>query len=126
VLDCVATDTDDATVDPRWGRVGKQKIVDTGSLASERMETIDEDSPRGRSPGWKTPLAAAGNPDVTQQLLKGTTVNGKKFNVHLDGYNMIPHFSGQTKDSPREFVMYFSDDGDVLAVRLGPLINARV
>ena len=41
---------------------------------------------------FPTLLAAAGNPDVTQQLLDGCTVGGKKFNVHLDGYNMIPYF----------------------------------
>jgi arylsulfatase len=68
---------------------------------------------------FPTLLAAAGNPDVTEQLLKGTTVNGEKFNVHLDGYNMIPYFSGAAKESPRNWIMYFSDDGDVMAVRIG-------
>jgi arylsulfatase len=43
VLDCVATTTDDPTVDPRWGRVGKQKIKDTGPLTKKRMENIEED-----------------------------------------------------------------------------------
>jgi len=43
VLDCVATSEDDPTVEPRWGRVGKQRCTDTGSLTRERMETIDED-----------------------------------------------------------------------------------
>ena len=43
VLDCKATDTDDATVDPRFGRVGKQTIHDTGPLTKKRMETIDDD-----------------------------------------------------------------------------------
>jgi arylsulfatase A-like enzyme len=247
VLDCVATDTDDPTTDPRWGRVGKQKVTDTGPLTAKRMETIDEDitaraiawmeqqvkadkpfflwynstamhmwshvaekniGKSGQDPysdrmvvhdeqigmilkkvdelgiadntivmystdngpendtwpdgantpfrsqkdtgwegGWRVPcfirwpgvikpgsvfngivshidmfptlLAAAGNPDVTEQLLKGTTVGDKKFNVHLDGYNMIPYFSGQTKNSPRQWLMYFSDDGDVMAMRVG-------
>ena len=68
---------------------------------------------------FPTLLAAAGNPDVTKQLLDGCTVGGKKFNVHLDGYNMIPYFSGQAKESPRNAIMYFSDDGDVIAVRVG-------
>jgi arylsulfatase len=68
---------------------------------------------------FPTFLAAAGNPDVTQQLLDGTTVDGKKFNVHLDGFNMIPYFSGKTKESPRNYIMYISDDGDVMAVRVG-------
>jgi arylsulfatase len=43
VLKCVATDTDDATEDPRFGRVGKQKIEDTGPLSRKRMETVDEE-----------------------------------------------------------------------------------
>ena len=42
VLDCKATDVDDPTVEPRWGRVGKQTIVDTGPLTRKRMETMDE------------------------------------------------------------------------------------
>ena len=43
LLDCVATDVDDPTVDPRWGRVGKQKIEDTGPLTRKRMETVEEE-----------------------------------------------------------------------------------
>ena len=43
VLDSIATDVDDPTVDPRFGRVGKQKIKDTGPLTKKRMETIDDD-----------------------------------------------------------------------------------
>ena len=68
---------------------------------------------------FPTLLAIAGNPDVTAQLLKGTTVGGMKYNVHLDGYNMVPYFTGQVKESPRNAIMYFSDDGDVIAVRMG-------
>lgn len=43
VLDCKTTDKDDATVDPRFGKVGKQIINDTGPLSIKRMETIDDD-----------------------------------------------------------------------------------
>src|SRR3954452_15513123 len=43
VLDCKATDKDDETVDPRFGKVGKQTIKDTGPLTRKRMETIDDD-----------------------------------------------------------------------------------
>jgi arylsulfatase len=43
VLHCYATDKDDPTTDPRFGRVGKQKIEDTGPLSRKRMETIDEE-----------------------------------------------------------------------------------
>ena len=43
VLDTVATNVDDPTVDPRFGKVGKQKIKDTGPLTTKRMETVDEE-----------------------------------------------------------------------------------
>ncbi len=39
----MATDVDDPTVDPRFGRVGRQRIRDTGPLTSKRMETVDEE-----------------------------------------------------------------------------------
>jgi arylsulfatase len=247
VLDCVATNEDDPTEQPRWGRVGKQKIKDTGPLTKKRMETIDEeitaraiqwmeqqakaDKPfflwynstamhfrthvaeknlgkSGQDPysdrmvvhdeqigmildkldqlgiadntivmystdngpendtwpdgattpfrsqkdtnwegGWRVPafirwpgkikagtvlngivshidmfptlLAAAGDTDVTQRLLKGTNVGDKTFNVHLDGFNMLPYFTGEVKESPRQSLTYFSDDGDLMAVRIG-------
>ena len=38
-----ATDTDDATVQPRWGKIGKQRIEDAGPLYPERMKTVDEE-----------------------------------------------------------------------------------
>jgi arylsulfatase len=43
VIQSWATDTDDKTVMPRWGKVGKQKIKDTGPLTMKRMETCDDD-----------------------------------------------------------------------------------
>ena len=247
VLRCKASDKDDATTDPRFGRVGKQVIEDTGPLTKKRMETIDEeitaealawmekqvkaDQPffmwynatamhlrthvaeknigkSGQDPysdrmvvhdeqigemldkldelgiadntivmystdngpendtwpdgantpyrgqkdtnyegGWRVPsfirwpgkikagsvlngivshidmfptlLAVAGDTDVTERLLKGTTVDDKTFNVHLDGFNMVPYFTGEVKESPRNSLIYFSDDGDVIAVRIG-------
>jgi hypothetical protein len=44
VLKCVATDTADPAVDPRFGKVGKQKITDTGPLTRKRMETVENKS----------------------------------------------------------------------------------
>jgi arylsulfatase A-like enzyme len=247
VLDCVATDKDDPTEEPRWGRVGKQKVKDTGPLTKKRMETIDEEitdraiawmeqqakaqkpfflwynstamhfrthvaeknlGKSGQDPysdrmvvhdeqigqilkklddlgiadntivmystdngpendtwpdgantpyrsqkdtnwegGWRVPcfirwpgkikagtvlngivshidmfptlLAAAGDPDVTQKLLKGTKVGDKSFNVHLDGVNVLPYLTGEAKESPRNSLAYFSDDGEIMAVRVG-------
>ena len=44
VLRLRATDRDDPTVDPRFGKVGKQTIEDTGALTKKRMETIDDET----------------------------------------------------------------------------------
>jgi arylsulfatase len=248
VLRLKATDTDDLTVDPRFGKVGKQTIEDTGPLTRKRMETVDDEtsaaavdfikrqskagkpffcwynstrmhlrthvrpehrSPKGltapteyadgmvehdatvgvllrtldelgiadntiviyttdngphanswpdaattpfrsekdtnwegafrvpafiRWPGHVKPdsvsneivsgldwlptlLAAAGDPDVMQQLLKGYAVAGTAYKVHLDGYNLLPYLTGREARSPRRAFFYFSDDGDLLALR---------
>ena len=47
VLHCFATDKDDPTDDPRFGKVGKQTIEDTGPLTRKRMETIDDEVTEG-------------------------------------------------------------------------------
>jgi arylsulfatase len=247
VLDCKATDVDDQTVDPRFGKVGKQTIVDTGPLTKKRMEIVDDDiadrsvdylkrqkaagkpvflwvnfthmhlrthtKPEsiGQSGRWQSPyhdtmidhdrnvgtvlkalddlgmaddtivmystdngphmnswpdgamtpfrneknsnwegafrvpclikwpghikpgtvengivshldwaptlLAAAGVPDVKEQLMKGMKVGDTTFKVHLDGYNMLQLLTGQTKESPRKEFFYFNDDGELVALR---------
>jgi arylsulfatase len=248
VLHSKTTDRDDPTVDPRWGKVGKQTIEDTGPLTRKRMETIDDEtsaaaiefiqrqtkegkpffvwynstrmhvrthvrpehrSPRGvtalteyadgmiehdatvgsllktlddlriadntiviyttdngphantwpdaattpfrseKNTNWEgafrvpafirwpnhikpgsvsneivsgldwmpTLVAAAGDPDVKQKLLKGYNAGGMTYKVHLDGYNILPYLSGQEQKSPRREFIYFSDDGDLLALR---------
>ena len=248
VIRSKATDRDDPTVDPRWGKVGKQVVEDTGPLTRKRMETIDDEtsgaaidfiqrqskagrpffcwynatrmhfrthvraehrSPKGvgalteyadgmvehdatvgtlvktlddlgiadntiviyttdngphanswpdgattpfrsekntnwegsfrvpaviRWPGHIKPdsvsneivsgldwmptlLAAAGDPDVKQRLLKGYTVGGMTYKVHLDGYNLLPHLIGREPTGPRREFFYFSDDCDLLGLR---------
>ncbi len=247
VLHCLATDKDDPTVDPRFGRVGKQTIKDTGPLTKKRMETVDEeitasalawmekqvkaDKPfflwynstamhfrthvaaknlgkSGQDPysdrmvthdeqigmmldkvdqlgiadntivmystdngpendtwpdgantpfrsqkdtnwegAWRVPafmrwpgkikagsvlngivthqdmlptlLAAAGESDIKQKLLNGYKAGDKTFNVHIDGFNMLPYLTGQVKESPRSYFFYVSDDGGVMAIREG-------
>jgi arylsulfatase A-like enzyme len=249
VLRCKATDKDDPTEQPRWGRVGKQTIEDTGPLTKKRMETIDDETsdaaidylkrqkeagkpffcwynstrmhlrthvaPERRSPpgltarteyadgmvehdghvgkilkalddlglaedtivlyttdngphmntwpdGAMTPfrsekntnwegafrvpcmirwpgkikpgsvsneivgghdwlptfLAAAGDPEIKEKLLKGHEAAGKTFKVHLDGFSQLPYLTGQAEKSPREGFFYFNDDGDLVALRL--------
>src|SRR5215471_17171748 len=247
VLDCKATTTDDTTVDPRFGRVGKQIIKDTGPLTRKRMETIDDDiaaraveyikrqhtagkpfflwvnfthmhlrthtkpESLGQAGRWQSPyhdtmidhdknvgtvlkalddlgmaddtivmystdngphmntwpdgamtpfrneknsnwegayrvpcmirwpghikpgtvengivshldmlptfLAAAGVPDVKDQLLKGMKAGDTTFKVHLDGYNVLPLLTAQTKESPRKEFYYFNDDSDLVGLR---------
>jgi arylsulfatase len=245
VLKSWATTTDDATVDPQFGKVGKQKIENTGPLNTQRMETVDEEfldgalkfmekaksdnkpffcwfnSTRmhvfthlkkesqgktglgiypdgmvehdgmvgvllkklddlgiadntivmwstdngaeclswpdgGTTPfrsekdtnwegGWRVPcvirwpgvikpgtvsseicahedmiptlLAAAGDPNIVEECLKGHKAGEKTFKVHLDGYNVLPALKGEAKEWPRKEMMYWSDDGDLMALR---------
>jgi arylsulfatase len=64
-------------------------------------------------------LAAAGEPDINDKLLKGHTIGDRTYKVHIDGYNMIPYLSGEVQESPRNTFFYISDDGDILAIRMG-------
>jgi arylsulfatase len=68
-----------------------------------------------------TLVAAAGDPKVKEKLLKGGhKANGKKFKNHLDGYNFLPYFKGEVAEGPRKDFFYWSDSGDLMAVRYGP------
>jgi arylsulfatase A-like enzyme len=64
-------------------------------------------------------LAIAGEPTVKEKLLTGYQANGRDYRVHLDGYNILPMLTGAVKDSPRKEIFYFSDDGDMTALRYG-------
>jgi arylsulfatase len=64
-----------------------------------------------------TILAAAGDPDIKERLKHGHEANGKQFQVHLDGYNFLPHLTGEEQAAPRKEFFYFADDGDLLALR---------
>jgi arylsulfatase len=76
--------------------------------------------------GWRwsadwlpTPLAAVGEPDITNKLLTGHKAGDKTFKVHVDGVNMLPYLMGEAQKSPRQSFFYLSDDGDVLGIRMG-------
>ncbi|MGD9295639.1 MAG: sulfatase-like hydrolase/transferase, partial [Roseobacter sp.] len=65
-------------------------------------------------------LAAAGNETIKEDLLEGITVDemaGRDYRVHLDGYNILPMLTGETDESPRKEIFYFTDDGDLAALR---------
>jgi arylsulfatase len=67
---------------------------------------------------WLPTFAAiAGDRDVTERLLAGTRIGGRKYKVHLDGYDILPLITGETDTSPRKEIFYFSDDGDLTALR---------
>ena len=61
--------------------------------------------------------AAAGDTNVKERLLNGTTINGRSYRNHLDGYNMLDYFAGKTDKSPRHEFWYVNDDGQVVAAR---------
>lgn len=62
--------------------------------------------------------AAAGDTDVVERIRKGGKIGDKTFKVHLDGNNLIPAFKGEAKEWPRQGFAYWSDDGDLMAVRV--------
>src|SRR6188472_4791020 len=62
-------------------------------------------------------LAAAGEPDVVEKLKAGHRIGDRTFKVHIDGFNLLPYLTGEVDKSPRQGFVYFSDDGDVLAIR---------
>jgi arylsulfatase len=66
-----------------------------------------------------TLLAAAGEPNIKEKLLKGHTIGKKTYKVHIDGENMLPYLSGEVAESPRKFFFYISDDGEIMAIRMG-------
>jgi arylsulfatase A-like enzyme len=247
VMHSWATDIDDPTEHPRWGRVGKQKIEDTGPLTTKRMETCDDDfvaeasrfitdqhkadkpffvwlntthmhlfthtkpESKGQAGRWQSPyhdtmidhdknvgqmldlldelgiaddtlvvystdngphrnswpdggmtpfrsekdtnwegafrvpllvrwpgkveagsvangivqhhdwlptfLEMAGAPDVVEKLKQGYQACGRTYKNHIDGFSLLAYITGKSKESPRNIFFYFSDDGDVLALR---------
>jgi arylsulfatase A-like enzyme len=64
-----------------------------------------------------TLLAAAGDPQVKEKLLKGMKVGDKTFKNYLDGYNFVPFFKGEVANGPRHEFFYFTDNGDLTALR---------
>jgi arylsulfatase len=86
----------------RWPGVVKPGTVSNDIVSSEDwMPTL---------------LAAAGDPDITQKLLKGYQSNGKTFKVHLDGYNLTDSLAGKAPGPRKEF-FYWTDDGDLAGLR---------
>jgi arylsulfatase len=64
-----------------------------------------------------TLLAAAGNPNIADQLKQGTELAGTTYKVHLDGFNQLAYLTAETDASPRNYFFYVNDDGQLTAVR---------
>jgi arylsulfatase A-like enzyme len=64
-----------------------------------------------------TLVAGAGDPNIKEELLGGYRANGTKFKVHLDGYNLVPYFRGETETWPRKEFLYWTDDGGLACLR---------
>ncbi|WP_024366469.1 arylsulfatase [Arthrobacter sp. TB 26] len=62
-------------------------------------------------------LAAAGDTSTVDELKKGKSIGERTYKVHIDGYDLLPYLKGEVTESPRKGLVYFSDDGDVLAMR---------
>ena len=86
----------------RWPGVIKAGTINNEVFAHEDM--------------LPTLLAAAGVPDVKEQLMKGMKVGNKNFKVHIDGYNLTDALNGKTV-SPRKEFFYFNDDGSLVGLR---------
>jgi arylsulfatase len=86
--------------------------IAAGSVTNEIVHHMD---------WFPTFLAAAGDANVKDELKAGVhnTAMKRDYKVHLDGYNILPLLSGETDKSPRKEVFYFSDDGDLTALRYG-------
>ena len=83
--------------------------IKPGSITNEIVHHMD----------WlPTFVAAAGEPDIKEKLKKGgVQAIGRTYKVHLDGYDILPLLTGKTDKSPRKEIFYFSDDGDLTALR---------
>jgi arylsulfatase len=83
--------------------------IKAGSVSNEIMHHMD----------WlPTFVAAAGDPNIKEKLKAGgVKAIGRSYKVHLDGYNTLPFLTGQEEKGPRKDIFYFSDDGDLTALR---------
>jgi arylsulfatase len=82
--------------------------IKAGAVSNQIMHHMD----------WlPTFVAAAGGPDIKEKLLTGVDAGGRSYKVHLDGYNFLPYLTGKQEQTPRHEIFYFSDDGDLTALR---------
>ena len=85
--------------------------IEAGSVTNEVVHHMD----------WlPTFMAMAGEPNIKDKLKKGgVKAIGRTYKVHLDGYNILPLLTGEVEESERKEIFYFSDEGDLTALRYG-------
>ncbi|WP_020695252.1 arylsulfatase [Reyranella massiliensis] len=66
---------------------------------------------------FPTLVAAAGEADIKDKLLKGYQTGGKTYKVHLDGYNQLPYLTAKEPNSARKEFVYFNDDAELVGLR---------
>jgi arylsulfatase A-like enzyme len=84
--------------------------IQPGTVSNEIVHHMD----------WLADLPGCGGQrDVKEDLLEGVSSDtmGREYRVHLDGYNILPLLKGEVEESPREEIFYFTDDGDLAALR---------
>tara|TARA_R110002012_G_scaffold313266_1_gene524731 strand:+ start:1481 stop:3022 length:1542 start_codon:yes stop_codon:yes gene_type:complete len=91
--------------------------IKSGQVVNEMTSHLD----------WiPTIMAAVGDTEIKAQLKQGTTINGQKYKIHLDGFNILPQLKtgkNTTADDnsnwPRKSFIYATDGGKVAAIRMG-------
>ncbi|WP_045387282.1 arylsulfatase [Falsirhodobacter sp. alg1] len=82
--------------------------IEPDSVANDMFSGLD----------WlPTLMAAAGDTDIKERLLEGTTIDGAEYKNHLDGYNQLPYLTGEADEGARHEFFYFNDDGEMVALR---------
>src|SRR5262249_26367122 len=82
--------------------------IKPGMISNEIISLID---------WFPTLCAAAGDPNVKEEMAKGMKANNRDFKVHLDGYNFLPYLEGKEAKGPRDSIMYFDQGGNLNAMR---------
>jgi arylsulfatase A-like enzyme len=83
-------------------------VIEPGTVSNEICSHTDM---------LPTLLAAAGEPQIVEKLKRGHRAGKKEFKIHIDGYNLQPLLAGEQEHSPRRAFFYWSDDGDLMALR---------
>lgn len=84
--------------------------IKPGAISNQVMSHLD----------WvPTLMAAVGDDEIVSALKEGKQVGDRSYRVHLDGYNFLPHLTGESATGPRREFFYFSDDGQLVSARVG-------